>query len=154
VQQPTSISWKLTKTTSLEIITFAGILNCSAICAVTLIGTTLLSLPLGAAVLLGAVLAPTDPVLASEVQVRSSTDRDAVRYALSGEAGLNDGLAFPFVMLGLGLLHEDAGCASALSLLFYVLPAKQGVLRVGDAGFEPATSAVWMRIQQFTCVHW
>jgi NhaP-type Na+/H+ or K+/H+ antiporter len=83
------------------------------ICAVTLIGTTLLALPLGAAVLLGAVLAPTDPVLASEVQVRSSTDRDAVRYALSGEAGLNDGLAFPFVMLGLGLLglhpDEDAG---------------------------------------------
>jgi sodium/hydrogen antiporter len=83
------------------------------IAAVTLIGTTLLALPLGAAVLLGAVLAPTDPVLASEVQVRSSTDRDAVRYALSGEAGLNDGLAFPFVMLGLGLLglhpDEDAG---------------------------------------------
>jgi sodium/hydrogen antiporter len=83
------------------------------ICAVALIGTTLLGLPLGAAVLLGAVLAPTDPVLASEVQVRSSTDRDAVRYALSGEAGLNDGLAFPFVMLGLGLLglhpDEDAG---------------------------------------------
>jgi sodium/hydrogen antiporter len=43
------------------------------------------------------------------VQVRSSTDRDAVRHALSGEAGLNDGLAFPFVMLGLGLLglHPD-----------------------------------------------
>jgi sodium/hydrogen antiporter len=83
------------------------------ICAVALIGTTLLGLSLGAAVLLGAVLAPTDPVLASEVQVRSSTDRDAVRYALTGEAGLNDGLAFPFVMLGLGLmgLHpdEDAG---------------------------------------------
>jgi sodium/hydrogen antiporter len=83
------------------------------ICAVALIGTTLLGLSLGAAVLLGAVLAPTDPVLASEVQVRSSTDRDTVRYALIGEAGLNDGLAFPFVMLGLGLmgLHpdEDAG---------------------------------------------
>jgi sodium/hydrogen antiporter len=83
------------------------------IAAVTLIGTTLLALPLGAAVLLGAVLAPTDPVLASEVQVRSPTDRDSVRYALSGEAGLNDGLAFPFVMLGLGLLglhpDEDAG---------------------------------------------
>jgi sodium/hydrogen antiporter len=81
------------------------------ICAVALIGTTLLGLSLGAAVLLGAVLAPTDPVLASQVQVRSSTDRDAVRYALTGEAGLNDGLAFPFVMLGLGLmgLHPDEG---------------------------------------------
>ena len=91
------------------------------ICAVTLIGTTLLALPLGAAVLLGAVLAPTDPVLASEVQVRSSTDRDAVRYALSGEAGLNDGLAFPFVMLGLGLLglHPDeSACVAAPVLAF------------------------------------
>ncbi len=76
----------------------------TTIAAVALIGTFLLGLPLGAAVLLGAVLAPTDPVLASEVQVRDPTDRDPVRYALSGEAGLNDGLAFPFVMLGLGLL--------------------------------------------------
>lgn len=76
----------------------------TTIAAVALIGTFLLELPLGAAVLLGAVLAPTDPVLASEVQVKHPTDRDPVRHALSGEAGLNDGLAFPFVMLGLGLL--------------------------------------------------
>jgi NhaP-type Na+/H+ or K+/H+ antiporter len=67
-----------------------------------------LGLPLGAAVLLGAVLAPTDPVLASDVQVDEPTDRDRLRFALTGEAGLNDGTAFPFVMLGLGLLglHE------------------------------------------------
>jgi NhaP-type Na+/H+ or K+/H+ antiporter len=59
-------------------------------------------------VLLGAVLAPTDPVLASDVQVHDATDRDRLRFALTGEAGLNDGTAFPFVMLGLGLLglHE------------------------------------------------
>lgn len=67
-----------------------------------------LGLSLGAAVLLGAVLAPTDPVLASDVQVEHAHDREDVRFALSGEAGLNDGTAFPFVMLGLGLLgvHE------------------------------------------------
>ncbi len=76
----------------------------TTIVALALIGTFLLGLPLGAAVLLGAVLAPTDPVLASDVQVKHPTDRDPVRHALSGEAGLNDGLAFPFVMLGLGLL--------------------------------------------------
>jgi NhaP-type Na+/H+ or K+/H+ antiporter len=75
---------------------------------VALVGTVALGLPLGAAILLGGVLAPTDPVLASEVQVESPTDRDRLRFGLTGEAGLNDGTAFPFVMLGLGLLglHE------------------------------------------------
>ena len=68
----------------------------------------LLDLPLGACVLLGAILAPTDPVLASDVQVQEPTDQDRLRFALTGEGGLNDGTAFPFVMLGLGLLgvHE------------------------------------------------
>lgn len=67
-----------------------------------------LGLPLGAAILLGAVLAPTDPVLASEVQLGSPHDRDRLRFSITGEAGFNDGTAFPFVMLGLGLLglHE------------------------------------------------
>lgn len=68
----------------------------------------LLDLPLGACVLLGAILAPTDPVLASDVQLNHAQDRDRLRFALTGEGGLNDGTAFPFVMLGLGLLglHE------------------------------------------------
>lgn len=72
------------------------------------VGVIALNLPLGAAVLLGAVLAPTDPVLASDVQLESATDRDRLRFNLTAEAGLNDGTAFPFVMLGVGLLglHE------------------------------------------------
>ena len=71
-------------------------------------GYYVLELPLGAAVLLGAIVAPTDPVLATDVQVRHSGDRDRLRFALTCEAGMNDGTAFPFVMLGLGLLglHE------------------------------------------------
>jgi NhaP-type Na+/H+ or K+/H+ antiporter len=75
---------------------------------VALVGVVGLGLPLGAAVLLGAILAPTDPVLASDVQVADPWDYDKVRFGLTGEAGLNDGTAFPFVMLGLGLLglHE------------------------------------------------
>ncbi len=79
-----------------------------SVVAVTLIGTWLLGLSLGAAVLLGGILAPTDPVLASDVQVADAADRDALRFALTGEGGLNDGTAFPVVMLGLGLLglHE------------------------------------------------
>ena len=68
---------------------------------IALAGAFLLHLPLGAAILLGAILAPTDPVLASDVQVADPWDRDRLRFALTGEAGLNDGTAFPFVMLGL-----------------------------------------------------
>lgn len=63
-------------------------------------------LPLAAAVLVGAVLAPTDPVLAGDVQVgRPSEDEneDEVRFSLTSEAGLNDGAAFPAVHLALVL---------------------------------------------------
>lgn len=63
-----------------------------------------LGLPWPIALLLAAVLAPTDPVLASDVQVEHEHDAEPVRYGLTGEAGLNDGSAFPFVLLGLGLL--------------------------------------------------
>ena len=56
------------------------------------------------ALLLAGILAPTDPVLASEVQIRSKDDRDAVRVSLTAEGGLNDGTALPVVMLALGLL--------------------------------------------------
>ncbi|HXD40968.1 MAG TPA: sodium:proton antiporter [Ramlibacter sp.] len=68
----------------------------------------LLGWPVGACVLLGAIVAPTDPVLASDVQVNRPGDRDRLRFALTGEGGLNDGTAFPFLLLALGLmgLHE------------------------------------------------
>ena len=71
---------------------------------IALIGVYALGLPVGAAILLGGILAPTDPVLASDVQVESADDRDALRFSLTGEGGLNDGAAMPFVLLGLGLL--------------------------------------------------
>lgn len=75
---------------------------------VALFGHYILELPLGAAILLGAIVAPTDPVLATDVQIRHPGDRDLLRFSLTCEAGMNDGSAFPFVMLGLGLLglHE------------------------------------------------
>ena len=74
------------------------------------IGVAWLGLSVGAAILLGGILAPTDPVLASDVQVADADDRDRLRFALTGEAGLNDGTAYPFVLLGLGLLgHHEIG---------------------------------------------
>lgn len=72
------------------------------IAAVGVLGWGLLGLTPAAAILLGAVLAPTDPVLASDVQVPGPNgygDDDEVRFALTSEAGLNDGLAFPFTNL-------------------------------------------------------
>ena len=74
------------------------------VAAITALGVWVLDLPLGGAVLLGAILAPTDPVLASDVQVANPGDRDRLRFGLTGEGGLNDGTAFPLVVLGLGLL--------------------------------------------------
>jgi NhaP-type Na+/H+ or K+/H+ antiporter len=75
---------------------------------VTAFAYYVLGLPLGAGVLLGAILAPTDPVLATDVQIRHPGDHDQLRFTITCEAGMNDGSAFPFVMLGMGLLglHE------------------------------------------------
>jgi NhaP-type Na+/H+ or K+/H+ antiporter len=81
------------------------------IAAVAFLGWWAMSLAPAAAIVLGAALSPTDPVLASDVQVEGPTavrgpasdidESDEVRFALTSEAGLNDGLAFPFVYLGI-----------------------------------------------------
>lgn len=96
------------------------------------VGVEILGLSLGAAILLGAILAPTDPVLASDVQVAAPGDRDRMRFALTGEAGLNDGTAFPFVMLGLGVLgFHEIGRWGERWLLVDVLWACAGGLAIG-----------------------
>lgn len=78
--------------------TMAVFIALAAATAVLLLGV---SWPV--ALLLASVLAPTDPILASEVQIRSEQDRDTVRVALSAEGGLNDGTALPAVMGALAL---------------------------------------------------
>src|SRR5215211_1526219 len=99
---------------------------------IALVGVVAFELPLGAAILLGAVLAPTDPVLASDVQVSGPRDRDQLRFTLTGEAGFNDGTAFPFVMLGLGLLGlHETGEGGWRWLAVDVLWAIAGGLLVG-----------------------
>ncbi len=109
---------------------------------ITLAGMIGLGLPLGAALLLGAVLAPTDPVLASDVQVEHPLDRDRLRFGLTGEAGLNDGAAFPFVMLGLGLLGlHDLGAYGWRWLAVDVVWATAGGL--GVAGCWARWSGGW-----------
>ncbi|WP_297187026.1 sodium:proton antiporter [uncultured Porticoccus sp.] len=91
-----------------------------------------LGLPLGAGVLLGAILAPTDPVLATDVQTRHPGDREPLRFTLTCEAGMNDGSAFPFVMLGLGMLGlHDLGEFSLRWVLVDVLWATAAGVAIG-----------------------
>lgn len=99
-----------------------------------MLGMFTLGLSLGAAVLLGGILAPTDPVLASDVQVVTANDRDWLRFSLTGEGALNDGAAFPFVMLGLGLLGlNDLGVGGSHWLAIDVIWAVTGGLLIGGA---------------------
>ncbi|SDB39249.1 NhaP-type Na+/H+ or K+/H+ antiporter [Pseudomonas sp. NFACC23-1] len=91
----------------------------------------LLGLGWGVSMLIGAMLAPTDPVLAALVQVNDARDDDRVRFGLSGEAGLNDGTAFPFVILGLLMLREDGSGFLGEWLLRNVLWAVPAGLLVG-----------------------
>lgn len=104
--------------------------------AVALLGWYVLGLHPATAVLLGAIVAPTDPVLASTVEatpptagidesIDPATQEGTIRFALTSEAGLNDGLAFPFTHLAIVM----AGVAVATSpgpwleswLVFYVV---------------------------------
>ena len=92
------------------------------IVGLTLLGLWFLGLGLGAALLVGAALAPTDPVLASEVQVGEPADEDGeteredeIRFGLTSEAGLNDGLAFPFVYLAIAISVVGASPSGVLA---------------------------------------
>jgi sodium/hydrogen antiporter len=89
------------------------------IAAVALLAWGLMGLAPAAALLLGAVLAPTDPVLAADVRVAgpNTEEEDVVRHALTSEAGLNDGLAFPFVAAAILLTGAETGNGDVSSWL-------------------------------------
>lgn len=119
--------WRL----PVQLASVAMLLTIAGVCAV---GVGWLGLPLGAAVLAGAILAPTDPVLASDVQMADTEDRDIVRLSLTGEGGLNDGTAFPFVMLGLGLLgYHELGPGLTRWIAVDLIWATAGGLGIGAA---------------------
>jgi NhaP-type Na+/H+ or K+/H+ antiporter len=128
----------------------AGPLMLLTIMAVAALSMWLLGLPPASALLLGALLAPTDPVLASAVSVDDASDRDRVRFGLSGEAGLNDGMAFPFVVLAL-LWAEHGGPGGwlggwAVHRLLWAVPV---ALVVGYlAGLAVGRAAVRLRRRQ------
>ncbi|AFY54670.1 NhaP-type Na+(K+)/H+ antiporter [Rivularia sp. PCC 7116] len=78
-----------------------------SIFAIAAVGKFFLGMEWGTAILLGAILAPTDPVLASAIQLKDTKDNDELRFGLTSEGGLNDALAFPFVYFGLYALKDN-----------------------------------------------
>jgi sodium/hydrogen antiporter len=107
IDQPFSFrSWKV----PFRLVTITMVLS---IAAVTFLSRYMFNLDLASALLLGAVLAPTDPVLASDVQVGPPLEKteDNIRFSLTAEAGMNDGMAFPFTWLAIALAGspEDFG---------------------------------------------
>ncbi len=84
-----------------------GILMPISIFAIAAVGKFFLGMDWGGAILLGAILAPTDPVLASAIQLKDTNDNDELRFGLTSEGGLNDALAFPFVYFGLFAIKDD-----------------------------------------------
>lgn len=114
---------------------------------IAVVGVWLLELPLGAAILLGAILAPTDPVLASGVHSEPGSRPDRLGFSLAGEGGLNDGAAFPFVMLGLGLLGvHEVGAGFLRWLSVDLLWATAGGVAIGGAlGMASGRLVIYLR---------
>src|SRR5687768_13832682 len=103
IDQPFSFRrWKI----PFRLVTITMLLS---IGAVLLLSKEMFNLDIPAALLLAAVLAPTDPVLASDVQVGPPMEKtsDNVKFSLTAEAGLNDGMAFPFVLLAMALTESS-----------------------------------------------
>jgi NhaP-type Na+/H+ or K+/H+ antiporter len=125
-----------------------GIVMPLTIAAVALFGTQVMGLSLGAAIILGAALAPTDPVLAGDVGVGPPGDEDEhePRFAVTAEAGLNDGLAFPFVFLGAFVAAEGGsdwlGKWLAADVAYAILI---GVAFGAAGGYAIAAGIVWLR---------
>ncbi len=125
----------------------------ACIAAVALLGWSVMGLAPAGALLLGAALAPTDPVLASDVQVAGPTpfagpeeevdERDEVRFSLTSEAGLNDGLAFPFVYAAIAVQTSGTWSAWGLHWVAWELVGKVvvGVLAGAATGAALARMA-------------
>ena len=121
------------------------------IAAVALFGNQVMGLSLGAAVILGAILAPTDPVLAGDIGVGPPGDEEEQEpnFSITGEAGMNDGLAFPFIFAGLFILDPGGTDWIGEWVLSDVVYAVAVGVGIGAAvGFGAAALAVRLRARR------
>ena len=120
----------------------------ATVALVALWGRALMGLGLGAAIALGAALAPTDPVLAGDLGVEppgeeEEEDEPEPEFALTAEAGLNDGIGLPFLLLGVAVARGDSLWAWAGTSLVYGLAA--GIVAGALLGRLLALAATWGR---------
>jgi sodium/hydrogen antiporter len=118
------------------------------IALVAAFGVGVMGLSLGAALVLGAVLAPTDPVLAGDIGVGppGHEDEHEPNFSITGEAGLNDGLALPFVFLGLFVIDPGgSGWLGEWLLADVVYAVTAGVVIGVGIGWAIAALAVWLK---------
>ena len=126
------------------------------IVAIALVGNLVMGLSLAGAVVLGAARAPTDPVLAGDIGVGPPGEEDErePRFAVTAEAGLNDGLAFPFLYLGLFLALGDRGESWVVEWLvadvLYAIAAGVAVGAIG--GYALAAGVLRLRDRRLLSV--
>ncbi len=139
------LSWREWAST----IRLIGIAMPLTIAGIAVFAHLVMGLPWGVAIVLGAVLSPTDPVLAGDVQVGppgEQTEREP-RFALTSEAGLNDGLAFPFVFLGLFIAEPGGGWLEEwlLADVLYAITLGVAIGAVAGWGLGAATAELRRR---------
>lgn len=140
VKMPVPINFKRWRTP----VMLATVSMTVSVALVAVFSTYVLGLPLGAGILLGAIVAPTDPVLATDVQIRHPGDHDQLRFTLTCEAGMNDGSAFPFVMLGMGMLGlHEVGATGLRWVMVDVLWATVAGIALGVASGVLLARLVW-----------
>jgi NhaP-type Na+/H+ or K+/H+ antiporter len=118
------------------------------IAAVAAFGAAAMGLSVAAAIVLAAALAPTDPELAGDLGVGPPGEEDErePNFAITAEAGLNDGLAFPFVILGLLVAaHADGAWVAEWVLADLLWAVVVGVGLGAAIGYGLAAAAVWLR---------
>ncbi|MBY0314927.1 MAG: cation:proton antiporter [Bdellovibrionales bacterium] len=120
---------------------------CISVLLMALLSSLLFNFDFSFALLLAAILAPTDPVLASSVQVEDKQDTDKLRQALTGEAAINDSSAFPIIYLALGLAGvRELGSYGAHWFWKDLVWAISGGLLIGSfCGFISAEMIRWAR---------
>jgi NhaP-type Na+/H+ or K+/H+ antiporter len=125
-----------------------GIAMPLTIAAVAAFGALAMGLSLGAAIVLGAALSPTDPVLADDIGVGPPGEEEErePNFAITAEAGLNDGLAYPFVLLGLLVAARgDDGWFPEWVLADLLWSIAGGVAIGAGMGYGAAALAVRLR---------
>lgn len=133
-----------------SVVLLLGLALPATIALIALFGVYVMGLSVGAAIVLGAALGATDPVLAGDIGIgppgEQPDEPEEARFAVSAEAGLNDGLAFPFLLLGFVVL-SGAGASGyvewALTDVLYAIP--MAAVLGGLAGYGLAALVVSLR---------